>query len=271
MAARPALAELVALQRQLQLKAHLPPAGPTLPVRVAGRVVGQAFDAAAAAVVARVNRAALADGALVFDDHGFDMVARTALLAEAAHALRDAGLAPGWRDEPLDVRAAPEAAPLATIERAACRPLGIPTVAVHMNGCLPDGRLWVARRAEHKMVDPGLWDNLVGGMVAAGESLERALEREAYEEAGLALATLQPRRGGLVHEARPVFEGYMVETVQVFDVLLPADFAPRNVDGEVAVFAALTPAELVDRIAAGVFTLEAGLVTLDHLLRRAGP
>ena len=48
---------------------------------------------------------------------------------------------------------------------------------------------------------------------------------------------------------------------------MPADFQPRNVDGEVGEFICLPPAEVAERIAAGEFTVEAGLVTLDFLLR----
>jgi hypothetical protein len=48
---------------------------------------------------------------------------------------------------------------------------------------------------------------------------------------------------------------------------VPADFRPRSVDGEVSEFLSLAPAEVADRIANGEFTVEAGLVTLDFLLR----
>src|SRR5690606_1323182 len=70
-------------------------------------------------------------------------------------------------------------------DRAAMRPLGMLTQAVHLSAWAPDGRLWIARRALDKPNDPGLWDTLAGGLVAAGEDCETALLRESREEAGL--------------------------------------------------------------------------------------
>ena len=211
---------------------------------------------------------ALLDNRLVLLDDGLDPTARTALLLDAALRLRDAGLLRGWRDERLDVRPTPDAPPLAAIERAACRTLGITTLAVHLNAFTPSGEFIVAQRAAHKQIDPGLWDNLVGGMVPAGESELDALRREAQEEAGVDIAAWPLERGGRIHVTRVVPEGYQSEIVQVFDAVLPAGIAPRNQDGEVQRFATLTPAATVAAIERGEFTLEAALVLLDALLRR---
>jgi 8-oxo-dGTP pyrophosphatase MutT (NUDIX family) len=95
-----------------------------------------------------------------------------------------------------------------------------------------------------------------------------ALARETKEEAGLELAKLTVTRGGLVRERRPVAEGYMIETVQVFDTHLPAGVVPRNEDGEVAVIEARDVDEVLAAIDRGEFTLESALVTVDALLRR---
>jgi 8-oxo-dGTP pyrophosphatase MutT (NUDIX family) len=126
----------------------------------------------------------------------------------------------------------------------------------------------VSRRAGDKPIDPGLWDNLVGGMVASGEDELTALARETQEEAGLRLDALTVTRGGLVRERRPVAEGYMIETVQVFDTYLAAGVAPRNEDGEVALIEAREIDEVLAAIDRGEFTLESALVTVDALLRR---
>ena len=48
-----------------------------------------------------------------------------------------------------------------------------------------DGRLLVHRRADTKDVWPGQWDMAAGGVVSAGESYERAAERELAEELGV--------------------------------------------------------------------------------------
>ncbi|HEX7136466.1 MAG TPA: hypothetical protein VF219_01395, partial [Vicinamibacterales bacterium] len=66
-----------------------------------------------------------------------------------------------------------------------------------------------------------------------------------------------------------VTEGLMIETVQVFDVQLSADFVPANLDGEVAGFETLTIGAAVDAIERGDFTLQASMAILDAL--RRGP
>ena len=37
----------------------------------------------------------------------------------------------------------------------------------------------------HKKIQPGKWDTAVGGHVDVGENIEKALEREAFEEIGI--------------------------------------------------------------------------------------
>jgi 8-oxo-dGTP pyrophosphatase MutT (NUDIX family) len=203
-------------------------------------------------------------------DDGLDARARSALLFEAALRLRDAGLVRGWRDEALAIRARPGEVALATIERAACRALGITTEAVHLNAFADDGTLFVSRRSPHKTIDPGLWDNLVGGMVPADETLEQALEREAWEEAGLELDRLEVHRGRSFQMRRPVPEGYQSEWIHVYETTLTSDTRCANQDGEVAAIERRPLGDVVDAIERGEFTLEAALVTLESLTRRSG-
>lgn len=268
-AAGPTPARLESLGRALIARAQVPPPAGALDVRFADVPVGVAPHDVAALLAARHRRCRVADGALVIDAAGLDRAGRDALLADIAALLRDEGMLRTWRNELLDVRPRAGGAPLGAIERAACRALGIATHAVHLNAFTPDGRLVVARRADNKAVDPGMWDNLVGGMVTAGESEMDALAREAHEEAGLDIATLPVARGGLIAEARPIREGYMVETVQVFDTVLPADATPRNLDGEVAAIETRDVDAVLAAIERDEFTLESALVTLDALQRRA--
>ena len=105
-------------------------------------------------------------------------------------------------------------------------------------------------------------------MVASGESELTALARETKEEAGLDLSNLALTRGGLLRERRPVAEGYMIESIQVFDTVLPAGVVPRNEDGEVAAIETREIDAVLAAIGRDEFTLEAGLVTVDALLRR---
>lgn len=186
-------------------------------------------------------------------------------LAQLARTLHECGLAHVWRDEQLAVRGA-TGATLATIERAAVRPLGIATHAVHLAAVDTAGRHWVQQRAFDKPTDPGLWDTLVGGMVPACDGVEEALARETWEEAGLRLAQVRGvRHGGRTVTRRPSRElphGYVVETIDWYACTLPPQVEPRNQDGEVAGFRAMEPAEVVARLEAGAFTVEAALVLL---------
>jgi len=262
-------ARLGALRARLRARAQQPAPRDGLPVLMQGHEVGVASPEVASFLASATPHFELVDYRLQLLDEGLDAARRSALLHDCAVRLRDAGLLRGWRDELLDIRPAPAAAPIATIERAACRTLGITTVAVHLNAFTSAGELIVARRALHKQIDPGLWDNLVGGMVPAGESEEQALQREAQEEAGLDLAPIALVRGGHVHVTRPVPEGFQSEIVQVFDTVLADDMELRNQDGEVAAIERRPVSLVLEAIERDEFTLESALVTLDALLRRA--
>lgn len=256
------------LRARLALRANVPPAPGSLDVRVGQQTIGVARPDIAQLLAQGHPACCLENGVLVIAADGPGTAALNARLADVANLLRDAGVLRTWRNELLDVRPRGGGESFAVIERSACRALGIGTHAVHMNAFTADGRLVVARRADNKAVDPGMWDNLVGGMVAAGESELEALARETHEEAGLDLSVLATVRGSVIREARPVREGYMVETLQVFDTVLPGDAEPRNLDGEVAAIETRDVDEVLDAIERGEFTLESALVTLDGLQRR---
>jgi 8-oxo-dGTP pyrophosphatase MutT (NUDIX family) len=267
-AQRQRLARIAALRAALAARADQPPPADWLPVVVGGHEVGTTSPEIAGFLRGASERFGLRDGRLVVDDAGLDADRRSALLAGAARALHAAGLLRGWRGEVLPVRTPAEPTPIAFVERAACRPLGLTTTAVHLCAFTAGADLIIARRAAHKQIDPGCWDTLVGGMVAAGESEEQTLAREALEEAGLDLAPLAPVRGGRLHVRRRVAEGYQSEIVQVFDALIPQGTRLVNRDGEVATIERRDPQSVLAAIAAGQFTLEAALATLDALARR---
>ncbi len=181
-------------------------------------------------------------------------------LAELADWLRAQGLASRWRDELLPLIDA-QGHVHGAIERAAMRPLGLITQAVHLVGRHPDGRFWVQQRALDKATDPGLWDTLVGGLMAADESVPVTLERETWEEAGLRLTDLEALHPlGHLQIRRPVEEGYMVERATLFQAVVPARLVPENRDGEVAGFACIDGETLERELAAGHYTLEAALI-----------
>jgi 8-oxo-dGTP pyrophosphatase MutT (NUDIX family) len=192
-----------------------------------------------------------------------------ATLGGIAAWLHAQGVASKWRNELLAVTD-DSGTRHAVIERAAVRPLGIMTYAVHLIGFTPNGSVWVQQRAFDKATDPGQWDTLVGGLVAADESGDTALERETWEEAGLRVADLRAmQRVDRITIRRPVREGYMVEHIDAFEAMLPDAIEPVNQDGEVERFECLAPPDLIERLVEGRFTLEAAL-TLARSLRRRG-
>jgi 8-oxo-dGTP pyrophosphatase MutT (NUDIX family) len=191
----------------------------------------------------------------------------TASLAAVAEAMRVKGLAHVWRDEQLAV-VDESGRKLGSVERAVVRPLGITTFAVHLAGVTPDGRHWVQQRSHDKANDPGLWDTLMGGMVPASDSLDEALERETWEEAGLRMDQLRDLAyRGRVTTRRPathVTAGYIVEHIDWYTCVVPEGCTPQNQDGEVQQFALMDEAELTRKLLSDEFTLEASLVLAAH-------
>jgi 8-oxo-dGTP pyrophosphatase MutT (NUDIX family) len=176
------------------------------------------------------------------------------------------GFIPGWRNERYGISG------LFEIERAAARPFGLTTYAVHVNGISFDEKnMWIARRSAAKPIDPGMLDNLVGGGLTAGLSLEEVLVKEAWEEAGISADLARSaKRGGTVRILREVPEGVQSEVISVYDLVLPAGFEPRNQDAEVAEFHCL-PFDEVLRLLRETeqFTLDATLVAMDYFTRNA--
>ena len=185
------------------------------------------------------------------------------LAAQGLHVvmrqLQKDGLIPGWRDERYRID------DLFEIERAAARPFGLTTYAVHVNG-LSQGKMWIARRSATKPVDPGMLDNLVGGGMTAGLTQEQVLVKEAWEEAGIPEALARTAtRGGMVKILREVPEGVQSEVIYVYDLELPADFQPVNQDGEVSEFKLM---EIEHVFASTELTHDAMLVARDYQSRR---
>jgi len=190
-------------------------------------------------------------------------------LAQLANRLRASGHAGAWRDELLAVRGA-SGHELAAVERGVVRVLGVRTEAVHLVGLAPDGRVWLQQRAFNKANDPGLWDTMVGGLVAQGETRDQALVRETWEEAGLRLLDLSDiRPGGVFDVSKPSPEGgglgHLWETIHWFTTVVPEGTTPVNQDGEVACFEALEPDAVRARVLAGLCTDEAAWVLAQAL------
>lgn len=255
------------------LAAAVQAALPRLPFTIDGRRVGS---------VAAAHRLALAPfagfgGALALADDGVALRVpapeRDAAFAALNAALRAQGLIVAWRDETYPVVDPATQQELARFERAAARFWGTLTFGAHATGWVAgaDGRparLWIAQRSLTKPTDPGLFDNLVGGGVPAGQTPDEALVREGFEEAGLAPAQMAgARRAGVLRLERDLPEGLQHEWLHSYDLELPAGVEPANQDGEVAAFRCLPVADALALAAGPTMTVDAALVTLDFALR----
>lgn len=200
-----------------------------------------------------------------------DFDSRSQQLAVAAANWRDAGWLNGWRNEKF-MAYFQDGTPCFEMERAAFRPLGLTSRAVHLNGLtrMPDGEvhMWIGKRSPFKDVAPNRLDNLMGGGIAAGETLQIALEREGWEEAGIPAGKLEllPQAALLLAE-RPVQRGLHREWLHVFDVWLNQQEIPQNQDGEVEAHLLMSLAEVEQHIINGQFMSDAALVAIDCLAR----
>ena len=196
---------------------------------------------------------------------------RTAALAEVTRDLKKDGAIVGWRDEAVSVSARYGEPELFRIERAASRHFGLLAYAAHLNGFVRRGgraECWISRRSADKSIDAGKLDNLVGGRIAAGMSVDETLRKEAWEEAGIQPSLLGDLNClGAVRVEYSVPEGLHREILFVHDLWLPADFTPANQDGEVSEIRCMPVEEVLQNLLTGDFTLDAGTVMIDGLLR----
>jgi isopentenyldiphosphate isomerase len=188
--------------------------------------------------------------------------------------LADENIIRGWRDEAYPVMPPEGGAALTTMERAAVPHFGVRAFGVHLNGFVRKRQgihMWIGRRSRDKPTYPGMLDNMVAGGQPAGISLKENLIKECREEAGI------PRR--LAERAIPVgaisyayagkTEGGLKPDVQYcYDLELPADFVPRNTDGEIDAFM-LWPIAKVARIVRDTsrFKFNCNLCIIDFLVR----
>ncbi|WP_144144259.1 NUDIX hydrolase [Paraburkholderia sp. BCC1884] len=209
----------------------------------------------------------------------FDTVdLRSAALGSVIGALDAEGRIPGWRNETYAIRNAFDAPPLAYIERAASRFFGTMTYAVHLNGVVEYAhsaaskgapQLWIARRSDTKATDPGMLDNVVAGGIGWGFGVEATIVKECWEEAGIPEEiAARAVAGRTAHVLQSLPEGTQAEQIFIYDLALPADFAPRNQDGEVGEHRLARIDEVARWIEEGAMTVDASLATLDCLLRR---
>lgn len=248
-----------------------------LPLRAAGRRVGWVGRAFAERLRAFPDVFAIDDAAVSLQDALDDFAARSAAMARVTDALRADGTVTAWRDEFYTAAPRYGAPPLFRVERAAAPLFGITSLGVHINGFVRGApgpqesglKMWVARRSATKATYPNELDNICAGGISVGHGIWDTLIKEADEEASIppdiasrsvpvsAITYCCERDGGI----RP-------DILFVYDLELPADFAPKPNDGESAGFE-LWP---IERVMATVrdsfdFKFNCNLVVIDFLIR----
>jgi len=245
------------------------------PLRVDGHVVGWVDRRRAARLAAIDDVFRMDAGAIAFAPTLSDVRSRTHALDRVTRVLAAEGALTAWRNERYAIAPAFAAAPCFLLERAAARYFGVHMFAAHVNG-LVDERgapsMWFARRSDAKAIDPGMLDNLVGGGIAAGQSVADTVIKESGEEAGIDPEIARSARAaGTVEIRRIQPDGLQRETIFVHDLLLPADFAPVGRDGEAVAHRRVDFAGAARLIAnesgPDEVTVDASLVALDCLLR----
>jgi 8-oxo-dGTP pyrophosphatase MutT (NUDIX family) len=194
--------------------------------------------------------------------------------------LRERGVLNGWRNELVDVSNGFGVSPSFSIERCAYPLLGLTGYGVHLNGFVEDStapggiKLWVATRSKNKQTWPGLRDHLAAGQISAGNSPLETLVKECEEEAGISrvLAQRAISTGAVSYRGIDELGRLSRDVLFCYDLLLPSDFQPVPVDGEVECFE-LWDLEKVCRLLEGSesgprFKPNVAIVILDFLVRR---
>lgn len=215
---------------------------------------------------------AVSDDAVTLRPDLDDFRSRSAAMANVAGTLVRNGLIPRLRGEDYGVSGSFSAQPLFTLDRGAVPFFGVRAHGVHLNGFVRDGdglKMWIGRRARDRPNFPGMLDNMVAGGQPFGISLRDNLIKECAEE-----ADIQPPLAGRAVSVGAITycvemdEGLKPDVQFCYDLELPADFTPRNTDGEIEAFR-LVP---VDEVAAIVrdtseFKFNCNLVIIDFLVR----
>ena len=197
------------------------------------------------------------------------------LLQSWAQEMQARGALPGWRGEAIEIFGPDEQEPLFHIERSLLRPLGLLLRTVQVNVYTvhqEQPRLWCARRAAHKAIDPGLLDSLVAGGIGCDETPLSTLFREAAEEAGLAqtLARHALPTGIMDSTSLSEDDGHTVlhrERMYVFDLQVPEGFQPTHPDGETESASLQSLEAVLAQIRQGQWTREGAWASINLMHR----
>ncbi|WP_189051014.1 DUF4743 domain-containing protein [Aliidongia dinghuensis] len=243
-----------------------------LPLMLDGRRVGfvRRDRANALAAFPRIFHVT-ADG-IAFAETLVTPAGRTAALHEVTDELIRAGHADKRRDELFAITDGWGGPLLFELDRGAIPFFGTRSYGVHLNGWRPgtDGpKLWIGKRAKDKKIAPGQLDNLVAGGMGSGYGAWETLVKEAAEEADMPAALIARARAvGAVRYRMELPEGMRDDVLFLYDIETPAEFTPRNTDGEIEDFRVLPVSECLRLVReTDAFKFNVNLVLIDFGLR----
>jgi hypothetical protein len=197
---------------------------------------------------------------------------RTVAVDQVMRTLNKAGWFSGWRSEPYGIGRGFYEKPFFEMERAAVPRFGVAGYGVHVNGFVKDGDellMWIARRADDKPTYPGMLDNMVAGGQPVGLGLLENVIKESAEEASVPRKIADMAKpAGVISYQHEEDNCLKPDTMFVFDMELPRDFVPKNIDGELAGFQ-LLPVRKVMEITANTtdFKFNCAAVIIDFFVR----
>jgi hypothetical protein len=196
----------------------------------------------------------------------------SAAVDEVVEALVVEKRVPKWRNETFDVMPRWGDRPVFRLDRGAVPFFGVRAYGVHLNGYRRDGgrlHLWIGRRAPDKRVDPNKLDNIVAGGVGNGYGAAATLVKEADEEAAIPSGLIaRAVAAGAVSYRMETELGIRDDVLFVYDLELPAEFVPKNTDGEIVDFTLMPAESVIERVrTTGDFKFNVNLVILDFAVR----
>jgi len=213
----------------------------------------------------------VATDAVQLTAHG-DAVAVSRAVDRVVDALVAENRVPKWRNEAFDVAVRWGEPPILRLDRGAVPFFGTRAYGVHLNGYRREGgefHLWVGRRAPDKLVAPNKLDNLVAGGIGNGYGIAETLVKECEEEASIpqSLSKTAVPAGAVSYRMENQL-GIRDDVLFVYDIETPADFVPKNNDGEIVEFTLMPAAAVLDRVRnTRDFKFNVNLVILDFAVR----
>ncbi|CAO2841410.1 unnamed protein product [Amaranthus hypochondriacus] len=196
---------------------------------------------------------------------------RTSAVADVINSLGEK-LIPGIRNELYPVTSCFGTQAFFSLERAAAPYFGIKAYGVHMNGYVEredQKLLWIGKRSQTKATFPGMLDHLVAGGLPYGIPCGENMMKECEEEAGIPESLSKSVKPvGAISYMDINGDRLKRDVLFCYDLKLPEDFVPKNLDGEVESFRLIPVQDVANVIKKSqFFKSNCTLVIIDFLFR----